>query len=113
MIKTEKTKMKLKVGDKVIVTKGKSASNVGAIKKVYPKENTVIVEGCNLITKHVKPNPQLNIEGGLVTREAPINASNVSIYNPETSKADKISYIFDESGSKKRVYRSNRMPIDI
>lgn len=107
------TKCKLKKGDTVVVIAGRSKGKTGIIKKVLPKTRKLLVEGVNIIKKHVKPNPQKNIQGGIVTREAHIDYSNVQILNPETNKADKISYKFDENNNKVRVYRSTEAQIDL
>lgn len=99
---------RIQSGDLVIVTTGKSKGHIGAIIKVYGQK--VTVEGANLIKKHVKPNPQLNEKGGILTREAPIDVSNVALYNPTTKKADKVGFKYLEKGDKKqkvRYFKSN------
>ena len=77
--------MNLKVGDKVVVISGKSKGSEGKIIKTFKDENKVIVEGCNMVTKHVKPNAQ-NENGGIVKQEAPIHASNVMIIDPKLKR---------------------------
>lgn len=77
--------MKLKTGDKVIVIAGKDKGNTGRISKILAKENKVIVEGINMIKKHVKPNAN-NQTGGIVSMEAPIHASNVMFVDEKTNK---------------------------
>ena len=77
--------MNLKVGDKVVVISGKSKGSEGKIIKTLKKENKVIVEGCNMVTKHVKPSGQ-NENGGIVKQEAPIHVSNVMIIDPKTKR---------------------------
>ena len=108
---SEKGKVKLKKGDKVIVIAGKDKGTQGEITKVFPREDKVVVSGINIVVKHVRPNPQLGIDGGRVKKESPIHISNVAILNPETSKADKISYLISD-GKKIRAYRSTKAPID-
>lgn len=98
-------------GDEVIVITGKSENKGqrGTVKKVM--NDKVIIEGLNLVTKHVKPNPQLGIEGGLVKKEAPIHISNVMLYNSATGKGDRVS--FKVEGDKKvRIFRSNGERVD-
>ena len=68
--------MKLKVGDKVVVIAGSSKGKEGKITKTFKDENKVIVEGVNMITKHTKPS-MANQQGGIITKEAPIDISNV------------------------------------
>jgi large subunit ribosomal protein L24 len=94
--------MNLKVGDKVVVISGKSKGTEGKIIKTLRKENKVIVEGANMITKHVKPNAQ-NENGGIIKVEAPIHASNVMIIDPKTKKRTRIAYKIDEKGNKTRI----------
>lgn len=99
--------------DKVIVITGKSKGHVGIVKSV--KADKVIVEGANMIKKHVKPNPQLEQKGGIVAKEAPIHVSNVAHYNPATSKADKIGFRFVEKNGKNakiRYFKSNNELVD-
>ena len=94
--------MNFKVGDKVVVIAGKSKGLEGKIIKTLRKENKVIVEGANIVTKHVKPNAQ-NENGGIIKMEAPIDASNVMIIDPKTKKRTRIAHKIDEKGNKVRV----------
>jgi len=94
--------MNLKVGDKVVVISGKSKGSEGKIIKTLKNENKVIVEGCNMVTKHVKPSGQ-NENGGIVKQEAPIHASNVMIIDPKTKKRTRIAHKVDEKGNKVRI----------
>lgn len=97
---------KLRSGDEVIVITGKNKGSTGKIKKVFANDK-VLVDGINLVKKHVKPNPQLQIEGGIVDKEMPIHVSNVAILNPESGKADRVGIKVNEDGSKVRVFKSN------
>ena len=92
----------LKVGDKVVVISGKDKGSEGKIIKTLKKDNKVIVEGINMVTKHVKPNAQ-NENGGIVKVEAPIHVSNVMIIDPKTKKKTRIAHLVDEKGNKKRI----------
>ena len=94
--------MNLKVGDKVVVISGKDRGSEGKIIKTLKKENKVVVEGINMVTKHVKPNAQ-NENGGIVKVEAPIHVSNVMIIDPKTKKKTRIAHLVDEKGNKKRI----------
>ena len=67
----------------------------------------VIVNGINTVKKHTKPNPMKNQPGGIVTKEMPIDVSNVAIYNPVTKKADRIGVRTLEDGRKVRFFKSN------
>jgi large subunit ribosomal protein L24 len=95
-------KLKLKKGDEVIVIAGKDKGKRGTILVASPLTNKVLVEGVNQVKKHVRPNPQRNVQGGIVTQDKPIQASNVAIYNPSTQRADRIGYKLLEDGSKFR-----------
>jgi large subunit ribosomal protein L24 len=99
---------RIQTGDLVIVTTGKSKGHIGNVKNV--KGTRVVVEGANIITKCVKPNPQINEPGGLIKREASIHVSNVALYNQMTKKADKVGFKFiEQNGTKQKVryFKSN------
>lgn len=81
-------KMKIKKNDTVIVLSGDDKGKIGVVKQAMPKENKVIVEGVNLVKRHTKPS-QTN-PGGIVTKEAAINVSNVAI--AKDGKATKVGY---------------------
>jgi len=80
--------MKFKTGDKVIITAGKNKGNISKIIKVIKKDNKVIVEGQNLVKKHIKPSAN-NQTGGIVTVEAPINAPNVMFVDDKNKRSRK------------------------
>jgi large subunit ribosomal protein L24 len=102
---------KIKRDDDVIVLTGKDKGKRGKVARVVD-ENHLVVSGVNLVKKHQKPNPQRNISGGIVEREAPIQASNVAIFNAATSKADRVGFKILEDGRKVRVYKSTGEVID-
>ena len=94
--------MNFKVGDKVVVIAGKDKGKEGKIIKTLKNDNKVVVEGINMVTKHVKPSAQ-NENGGLIKVEAPIHASNVMILDPKTKKRTRIAHEIDENGKKHRI----------
>ena len=94
--------MNFKVGDKVVVIAGKDKGKEGKIIKTSKLTNKVVVEGVNMVTKHVKPNAQ-NEQGGIIKVEAPIHASNVMIIDPKTKKRTRIAHSVDEKGNKNRI----------
>ena len=98
--------MKLKKGDKVIVISGKDKGSIGTIQKVFPKENRVIVDGVNVCKKHVKPN-QMNPEGSIQEIFAPIDASNVMLYDSKAKKASRVGVKLDKKGNKVRYYKKS------
>ena len=103
--------MKIRVGDKVQVIAGKDKGKQGEVLQVLRKENRVIVEGVNIVTKHIKPS-QADPEGGIVTREAPIHVSNVAYYDSKAKQAVKIGYAFDEDGKKYRINKKTGKALD-
>ena len=94
--------MNFKVGDKVVVIAGKDKGKEGKIIKTLKNDNKVVVEGINMVTKHVKPSAQ-NENGGIIKVEAPIHASNVMILDPKTKKRTRIANEIDENGKKHRI----------
>jgi len=102
--------MNLKTGDKVVVITGKDKGKQGKIVKTLKAENKVIVEGVNMIKKHVKPNGQN--AGSIVDMEAPIHASNVMIVDPKTSKGTRVGHTTDKKGKKIRVARKSNENLD-
>ena len=102
-------KLKIKKGDQVVILSGDDKGKTGEVLKAMPKENKVVVQGVNLVKRHTKPS-QTN-PGGIVTKEAPINVSNVAIVDPKTGKATKIGYK-EVDGKKVRVARKSGEVID-
>ena len=103
--------MKLRVGDTVQVIAGSDKGKTGEIIQILRKEDRVIVEGVNMVTKHIKPS-QADPEGGIVTREAPIHVSNVAYYDSKAKQAVKIGYAFDEDGKKYRINKKTGTALD-
>ena len=102
--------LKIKREDEVIVLAGKDKGKRGKVRKVLDN-NKLIVSGINMIKKHTKPNPQAGVAGGIVEREAAIQVSNVAIFNPATSKADRVGFKV-EGDSKQRIFKSSGEAID-
>jgi large subunit ribosomal protein L24 len=102
--------LKIKRDDEVIILAGKDKGKRGKVRKVLDNHK-VIVSGVNMIKKHTKPNPQAGVAGGIVEKEAPIQVSNVAIFNPGTSKADRVGFKVD-GDSKVRVFKSSGEAID-
>ena len=102
--------MKIKRDDEVVVLAGKDKGRRGRVRKVVDADR-VIVAGINMIKKHTRPNPQAGVQGGIVEREAPIQVSNVAIFNPQTSRADRVGFRVAE-GRKVRIYKSTGTVID-
>lgn len=108
--------MKLRKGDTVIVISGGNSKThadkgkVGEILKVNEKDNTVVVQGVNVVVKHVKPT-QNKPEGSIETFEAPIDASNVAYYDSKNKKAVKIGFKFID-GKKVRINKLTGQPVE-
>lgn len=98
--------MKIKTGDTVKVISGHYKGTVAEVKAVNPKSNKVIVEGVNMIKKSLKPTQQ-NPEGGIIEREAPIDASNVMLYDKKAKQASRVGIKEDSKGNKVRYYKKS------
>ena len=97
---------KIRTNDEVIVIAGKDKGRRGKVTKMIPEKGKLIVAGLNIVKKHVKPNPQKNVQGGIVEIEAALDASNVALYNPSSEKADRVGYK-TIGGKKVRVFKSS------
>lgn len=97
---------KIRRDDEIVVLAGKDKGKQGKVLKVITGKDRVIVEGVNLVKKHQKPNPQLNVPGGIIEKEASIHVSNIAIVNPSTGKADRVGFRVEE-GKKVRIFKSN------
>ena len=97
---------KIKTGDQVIVIAGKDKGKQGSVTKILAN-GRCFVSGVQMVKRHTKPNPNAGIAGGVVEKEATIDISNISIFNPSTKKADKVLIQAQEDGSRKRVYKSS------
>ncbi|MEW5798257.1 MAG: 50S ribosomal protein L24 [Bacteroidota bacterium] len=98
--------MHVKKNDIVVVVAGNSKGKEGKVLKVFPENHRVIVEGVNVVKRHTRPN-QKNPQGGVVQKEAPINASNVMIKDPKSGEKTRIGYARtkDAVSGKKKVMR--------
>lgn len=104
--------LKIKKKDKVVVLTGKHKKQIGIVSKIIIKKigNTqkklILLEGLNLVKKHTKSNPNKEKSGGIITKEAPIDISNVIILNEFINKKDKIKFKIDNN-KKYRILKSN------
>jgi large subunit ribosomal protein L24 len=97
---------KIRKGDQVIVLTGRDKGKRGTVIERVDAER-VVVEGVNLVKKHVKPNPLKGTTGGVTDKTMPIHQSNVAIWNPATGKADRVGIKLLEGGKKVRAYKSS------
>ncbi|MYM65165.1 50S ribosomal protein L24 [Pseudomaricurvus sp. HS19] len=102
---------KIKRDDEVIVIAGRDKGKRGKVVKVLT-DDRLIVSGVHMIKKHQKPNPQMGVAGGIVEKEAPIQVSNVALFNSATGKADRVGFKVLEDGTKVRVFKSNGEAVD-
>src|SRR5690606_31775632 len=96
---------KIRKGDEVIVLTGRDKARRGTVLRRVGTDY-VLVEGVNVVKKHVKANPMAGTQGGIIDKTMPIHISNVALFNPETGKADRVG-IKEVDGRKVRVFRSS------
>ena len=102
---------KIRKGDSVYIQSGRDRGKRGKELRILQDER-LLVEGRNLVKKHTKPNPQLGTPGGIVEKEAPIQCSNVALFNPVTEKPDRVGFKRLEDGRKVRFFKSNGEIVD-
>ncbi len=103
---------KIRKGDQVIINTGKDKGKTGTVTHIMDGKR-VLVEGVNLAKKHTKPNPMQGVQGGIVSKEMPLDISNVAIFNTATNQADKVGFKQLDDGRKIRVYKSSGESIDV
>jgi len=103
---------KIRKGDDVIVIAGKDKGKRGHVTRVVSSDR-IIVEGVNMVKRHTKGNPNQNIPGGIIDKEAPLQVSNVMVFNPSTDKGDRVGFKILEDGKKTRVFKSNGENVDV
>ena len=102
---------KIKRDDRVMVIAGRDRGKIGTVTRTLD-DGRLFVSGVNIIKRHTKGNPQMGQPGGIIEKEAPIQASNVAIYNSATNKADRVGVKILEDGKKVRFFRSSGDQID-
>lgn len=103
---------KIRKGDQVIINTGKDKGKTGTVLNILDS-GQVLVEGLNLVKKHAKPNPMKGIEGGIISKEMPLDISNVALFNSATSKGDRVGFKTLDDGRKIRVFKSNGEAVDV
>ena len=101
---------KIKCNDEVIVITGKDKGKRGTVSRLVG-DDKVIVAGINIVKRHPKPNPNAGQAGGIIEKEAALSISNIAIFNPESSKADRVGFKI-EDGKKSRIFKSTNKEID-
>jgi len=97
---------KIRKGDQVIVLTGRDKGKRGTVAQRVD-DTHLVVDGVNIVKKHVKPNPMKGTTGGVVDKTMPIHQSNVAIWNAASSKADRVGIKLLDNGDKVRVYKSS------
>src|SRR5215207_5557576 len=104
--------MSIRKNDQVIVRAGKDRGKKGRVLSVVPGKNRLVVEGVNMIKRHTRPNPQKNIKGGIVEREASIHASNVMLLDPDTNEPTRVGIKTLPDGRRVRIGRKSGTVVD-
>ena len=102
---------RIRSGDEVVVIAGKHKGSHGKVMKVVPEDDRVVVQGVNIVTKHVKPSRE-NPQGGIQKREAPIHISNVMLADPKSGDPTRVRFKTLEGGTKVRVAVKSGEQID-
>ena len=97
---------KIRKGDEVIVIAGRDKGKRGTVTQRVDDRH-LLVDGVNIVKKHVKPNPMRGTSGGVVDKSMPIDQSNVMLFNPTSAKGDRVGFKVLEDGRKVRVFKSN------
>jgi large subunit ribosomal protein L24 len=93
---------RLQKGDEIVVITGKDKGKKGKVMRFFPENERVLVEGINLVKRHMRPNPRMQ-QGGILEREQPIAASNVMLVDPKTGKGTRVRVKTDDKGHKIRI----------
>jgi large subunit ribosomal protein L24 len=108
----ERTKIRLRKDDLVEVIAGRDAGKRGKIIAVMRDTGRVLVQGVNFIKRHTRPNPQRNIKGGIVEREASLHVSNLMIVSPDNDKRTRIGSKLLADGRRARIGRHGGEVLD-
>ena len=103
---------KIRKGDEVIVLAGRDKGKRGTV-TLRKDDSHLVIEGINLVKKHVKPNPMKGTNGGIVEKAMPIHQSNVAKFNADTGTGDRVGSKPLEDGSKVRVFKSSGAEIKV
>src|SRR5690606_13322078 len=98
---------RIRKNDEVVVIAGRDRGKRGRVTMVDAARNRVVVEGINLVKRHTKPNPQRNVQGGIVEQEASIHASTVMLRDGEAGKGTRVGFQTLEDGRKVRISRKS------
>lgn len=105
---------KIRNGDEVVVMSGKDRGRRGTVTRVMANDK-IVVEGINVAKKHVRPDPNQGVQGGIEEREMPLHVSNVMLYNPQSEKGERVGFKWLGEGAdrrKVRVFKSSGEIVD-
>ena len=105
-------KCRIKKNDTVVVISGKDRGKRARVLQVIPDASRVLIEGVNMVKRHTKPNPQRNIKGGILNKEAPIHVSNVMLIDPETERPSRVGAKVLEDGRRVRIAKRSGAVLD-
>jgi len=108
----DRVRIQIRKNDQVKVIAGKDLNKTGRVLRVLRDKGRVVVEGVSFLKRHTRPNPQKQIKGGIVEREAPIHVSNVMIVCGACGKATRIGHNVLTDGKKVRICRSCNSSLD-
>ena len=103
---------RIRKGDDVVVIAGKDKGKRGSVLSVMP-DGRLVVSDVNMVKRHTKPNPNRGVPGGIIEKEMPIDPSNIMLFNPQTSKGDRVGFRTLEDGRKVRYFKSTDEVVDI
>jgi large subunit ribosomal protein L24 len=102
---------KIRKGDEVVVISGRDKGRRGAVLKFLEGER-VLVENVNMVKRHTRPNPQRNVQGGIVEKEAPLHISKIALWNPAAKQGDRVGIRVLADGRRVRFFKSNKEVVD-
>ena len=103
---------RIKKGDDVVVIAGRDKGKRGSVLRVM-SDGRLVVSDVNMVKRHTKPNPNRGVPGGIIEKEMPIDPSNIMLFNPQTSKGDRVGFRILEDGRKVRYFKSTDEVVDI
>jgi len=103
---------KIRKGDEVVVQVGKDRGKRGTVLQVFA-DGRALVEGANVVKKHMRPNPQLGTTGGIVEKEMPLRLSNLALYNAATGKGERVGFRTLDDRRKVRFFKSTGEVADL
>ena len=104
---------KIKKGDTVKIIAGKDKGKTGEVLSVHDNGERVLVDGINMVKKHVKPNPNINEKGGIVSKSMPLHRSNVMLYDPLKNKGSRVGIRILNDGQRARYFKASDQLVEV